>query len=146
AGGIFTRLLLAKAYKKPGPLVVMVLCVVVGAGLSYRMWPKTSDDTAVHIILVALSLVLGLLVVLRILRLQTAEKPVRIGLAVLFGAIAIGVATFLAGLDLAETTVKEVPTMLFGLGAILLAREPRGVVYNMVNRQRMISSKAWSDA
>jgi hypothetical protein len=28
--------------------------------------------------------------------------------------------------------------MLFGLGAILLAREPRGAIYNMVNRQRLL--------
>ena len=27
--------------------------------------------------------------------------------------------------------------MLFGLGAIGLAREPRGVLYDMVNRQRL---------
>ena len=27
--------------------------------------------------------------------------------------------------------------MLFGLGAIGLAREPRGAVYDMVNRQRL---------
>ena len=39
--------------------------------------------------------------------------------------------------DLSTETVKEVPTMLFGLGAIMLAREPRGVLYDMVNRQRL---------
>jgi branched-chain amino acid transport system permease protein len=142
AGGIFTRLLLAKSYRKPGGAIVMALCVIVGAGLSYRMWTKTSDDTAVHIILIALALVIGLLLVRRMLRLDTVEKPMRIGLAVAFGAVAIGTAVFLAGLDLAETTVKEVPTMLFGLGAILLAREPRGAIYNMVNRQRLLQIEA----
>ena len=142
AGGIFTRLLLSKAYRKPAGAIIMALCVIVGAGLSYRMWTKTSDDTAVHIILVVLALVLGLLLVRRMLRLDTVEKPVRVGLAVAIGAVAIGLAVFLGGLDLAETTVKEVPTMLFGLGAILLAREPRGAIYNMVNRQRLLQIEA----
>ena len=136
-GGIFTRLLLSKAYRKPGGAVIMALCVIVGVGLSYRMWTKTSDDTAVHIILVVLALVIGLLTGLRMLRLETVEKPVRIVLASLCAVVAIGFAIFLGGLDLAETTVKEVPTMLFGLGAIMLAREPNGVIYNMVNRQRL---------
>jgi hypothetical protein len=116
----------------------MAVCVIVGAGLSYRMWTKTSDDTAVHVILVLLALVLGLLVVRRMLRLEKVEKPMRVGLAVAAGVVAVGAAVFLAGLDLAETTVKEVPTMLFGLGAIMLAREPRGAIYNMVNRQRLL--------
>jgi branched-chain amino acid transport system permease protein len=31
----------------------------------------------------------------------------------------------------------EVPTMLFGLGAIALAREPRGVLFDVVNRHRL---------
>jgi hypothetical protein len=30
-----------------------------------------------------------------------------------------------------------VPTLLFGLGAIALVNEPRGVVYDIVNRQRL---------
>jgi hypothetical protein len=63
-------------------------------------------------------------------------------LAIVVGAIAVGAAIFLAGLHLDETTVKEVPTMLFGLGAILLAREPRGAIYNMVNRQRLLQIEA----
>ena len=43
----------------------------------------------------------------------------------------------LAGLDLGEAGTREVPTMLFGLGAIGLVNEPRGVVYDIVNRQRL---------
>jgi branched-chain amino acid transport system permease protein len=31
----------------------------------------------------------------------------------------------------------DVPTMLFGLGAIALAREPRGVIFDVVNRHRL---------
>ncbi len=46
-------------------------------------------------------------------------------------------AVTLGGLDLGEAGDREVPTMLFGLGAIGLVSEPRGVVYNIVNRQRL---------
>jgi hypothetical protein len=31
----------------------------------------------------------------------------------------------------------EVPVMLFGLGAVALSREPRGAIYDIVNRQRL---------
>ena len=48
----------------------------------------------------------------------------------------------LAGTDLGEDGTREVPTMLFGLGAIGLVNEPRGVVYDIVNRQRLRQYKA----
>ena len=53
-------------------------------------------------------------------------------------AVAIGIvaAVQLAGLELGESS-SEVPTLLFGLGAIALVNEPRGVVYDIVNRQRL---------
>ena len=136
-GGIFTRLLLSKAYRKPAGAIAMVALVVGGAALVYRMWTKTSDDTAVHVILALLALVVGLLLVFRMLRLTSVQRPVRIALAVAVGVLAVGAAAWTVGLDLSEATVKEVPTMLFGLGAIGLAREPRGVLYDMVNRQRL---------
>ena len=137
AGGFFTRLLLSKAYRKPGGAIAMALFVVVGAGLAYRMWTKMSDDTAVHIILVAISLVITLALVRRMLRLRSVQRPAGIALAVAVGALGAAVVVWTVGLDLSEQTVKEVPTMLFGLGAIGLAREPRGVLYDMVNRQRL---------
>jgi hypothetical protein len=71
------------------------------------------------------------------LRLESVHRNARIGLAVLFGVASVVLAIFAARADLAEQSVKEVPTMLFGLGAIGLAREPRGVLYDMVNRQRL---------
>jgi hypothetical protein len=136
-GGFFTRFLLAKAYRKPAGALAMALCVVVGAGLSYRMWTKMSDDTAVHVLLVVISLVIGLLVALRIRRIEALDRPVRIGIVVAIAVVAVAVAVWTTSLGLSERTVKEFPTMLFGLGAIMLAREPRGVLYDMVNRQRL---------
>ena len=136
-GGIFTRLLLSKAYKRPAGAIVMVLLAVGGAGLAYRMWTKTSDDTAVHVILALLTFAIGLILVFRMLRITSLQRPVRIALAVVVGVLAVGAIVWTTQLSLSEATVKEVPTMLFGLGAIGLAREPRGVLYDMVNRQRM---------
>jgi len=136
-GGIFTRLLLSKAYKKPVGAIAMVVIAVGGAALAFRMWNKTSDDTAVHVVLVLLALVVGLIFAMRVRRITAAAPAVRITLAVVIGLAAVAVALWTTGLSLSEATVKEVPTMLFGLGAIGLAREPRGVLYDMVNRQRL---------
>ena len=136
-GGFFTRFYLDKAYKKPWGAALMALIVIIGAGLTYRMWTKTSDDTAVHVVLVILALVIGLRIAFTLRRQESIDATVR---QVLFWAVvvvAVGVGYFTTTIDLAETTVKQVPTMLFGLGAILLAREPRGVLYDMVNRQRL---------
>jgi hypothetical protein len=101
------------------------------------MWTKTSDDTAVHILLVVISLVIGLIVFFRVRRIAALSGPVRTGIGIGIAVIAVGVAVWTTTFELAEGTVKEFPTMLFGLGAIMLAREPRGVLYDMVNRQRL---------
>jgi branched-chain amino acid transport system permease protein len=136
-GGFFTRLLLSKAYRKPVGALLMALFLVVGALASYRMWTKMSDDTAVHIVLAILALVVGLLVGLRLRRIPSLGANLRTAILVIAIAAGVGGAYYTTTLDLSLETVKEVPTMLFGLGAIFLAREPRGVLYDMVNRQRL---------
>jgi tellurite resistance protein TehA-like permease len=88
-------------------------------------------------VLVILALAIGLLVAFRLRRLESLEQPVRTAVFWIVVAVAVAAAYWTTTFDLAETTVKEVPTMLFGLGAIMLAREPRGVLYDMVNRQRL---------
>ena len=50
--------------------------------------------------------------------------------------LVFGGAYVILGADLSDSAL-EVPTMMFGLGAVGLAREPRGVIYDMVNRQRL---------
>ncbi|MEI8000009.1 MAG: ABC transporter permease [Actinomycetes bacterium] len=137
AGGLFTRLLLARAYRKPLGLVAMAACVVAGGGLSWVTWDRMSDDTAVHVVLVVLALAIGLILVLRMIRLADRPPVLRVGLALGFGALAVVAAIWAIGIDLSKSTIGEIPTMLFGLGAIGLAREPRGVLYDMVNRQRL---------
>jgi ABC-type branched-subunit amino acid transport system permease subunit len=136
AGGFFTRLLLGGQYRNPLGVLAMVALVVVAIGGSAWMWDDLSNDDAVSVILVAIALAAALLVILRLLRLRTMPRPIPIAISVVVAAVGVVAATQLAGLELGDQTA-EVPTMLFGLGAIGLAREPRGVLYDMVNRQRL---------
>jgi branched-chain amino acid transport system permease protein len=136
AGGLFTRLLLGKQYRKPIGALAMAALVVLAFGGSAWMWDNLSNDDTVSVILVAISLAAALLIILRLVRLQVANRAIPIAIAVVVGIIGVIVATQAAGLELGDRSA-EVPTMLFGLGAIGLAREPRGVLYDMVNRQRL---------
>jgi branched-chain amino acid transport system permease protein len=61
---------------------------------------------------------------------------VRSILGALIAGIIFVVAPQLVSLYLTEGWA-DVPTMLFGLGAIALAREPRGVLFDIVNHQRL---------
>jgi branched-chain amino acid transport system permease protein len=136
AGGFFTRLLLGRQYRNPLGLIAMGALVVVAVAGSAWMWNDLSNDDTVSVILVAIALAAALLVILRLLRMRTETRALPIALSVVVAIIGVVAATQLAGLELGDRAA-EVPTMLFGLGAIGLAREPRGVLYDMVNRQRL---------
>ena len=64
------------------------------------------------------------------------KTPAGAAALVVLVAVIGGIIAMLLGLDLAES-VGEVPTLLFGLGAIFLAGEPRGVLFNFVNSLRV---------
>jgi hypothetical protein len=135
--GVITRLALQGAYKNVlGALAMAVLAVVAFAGSAW-IWDEVSSEDTVSVILVALGLAFAVLVGLRVARAPITNQPVRIGLLVVVAALGVWLAFTLAGLDLGEVGTREVPTMLFGLGAIGLVNEPRGVVYDIVNRQRL---------
>lgn len=135
-GGIVTRLVIARAYRRPLGAVLLVVVAAVGAGASIRMWDRTSDDTAVHVILVLLTLAVGLGVAARSRR-HVAKPPLGWAAFGVVAAAAVAVAVWTTGWSLSPATVHEVPTVLFGLGAIGLAREPRGVIQDLVDRQRL---------
>jgi branched-chain amino acid transport system permease protein len=61
---------------------------------------------------------------------------VRSVVGALIAGIIFVVAPQLVSLYLTEGWA-DVPTMLFGLGAIALAREPRGVLFDVVNQHRL---------
>src|SRR5262249_3955658 len=136
AGGFFTRLLMNRAYRKPLGLLAMAFLAALAFGGSVWVWDNVSNDDAVSFIFVAIAFSASLLIILRVLRMRTANRVLPIVISVVVAAIGIFAATQLVGLDLGEQT-GQVPTMLFGLGAIGLAREPRGVLYDIVNRQRL---------
>ena len=136
AGGLFVRLFLSKQYKKPLGAIAMAALAVLAFGGSAWLWDNLSTDDTVSVILVAICLAATMLIILRIIRLPIANRAIPIAIAVVVGIIGVIVATQAAGLELGDRAT-EVPTMLFGLGAIGLAREPRGVLYDMVNRQRL---------
>jgi branched-chain amino acid transport system permease protein len=61
---------------------------------------------------------------------------VRSVVGALIAGVLFAVIPQLVSLHLSEGWA-DVPTMLFGLGAIALAREPRGVIFDVVNRHRL---------
>jgi branched-chain amino acid transport system permease protein len=135
--GLITRLALQGAYRNVfGALVMVVLGVVALAGSAW-IWDEVSSDDSVKVILVALGLAAALLVGRRVAKAPITNQPLRIGLLVVVAALGVWLAFVLGGLDLGEVGTREVPTMLFGLGAIALVNEPRGVIYDIVNRQRL---------
>ena len=135
--GVITRLALERAYRNVfGALAMAALAVVALAGSAW-IWENVSSEDSVKVILAALGLAAALLVGLRVARAPIPSPAVRVTLLVVVGAIGVWLAATLAGLDLGEAGTREVPTMLFGLGAIGLVNEPRGVVYDIVNRQRL---------
>lgn len=140
--GVITRLALERAYRSvPGALLMLVLTVVAVVGSAW-IWEDVSSEDSVKVILVALGLAVALVVGLRVAKAPISNQPVRMVLLVVVAAIGGGLAFVLAGLDLGEAGTREVPTMLFGLGAIGLVNEPRGVVYDIVNRQRLRQYRA----
>ncbi len=134
--GVFTRLALQRAYRNVlGLLAMAVLAVIAFAGSAW-IWENVTNEDAVNTILVAIGLAAALLIGLRIARAPIANRGVKIVLIVVIAALGVWAAFALSDLQLGESG-SEVPTMLFGLGAIGLVNEPRGVVYDIVNRQRL---------
>jgi ABC-type branched-subunit amino acid transport system permease subunit len=135
--GVITRLAVQGAYRNVlGALAMLVLAVVAVVGSAW-IWDEVSSEDSVKVILVALGLAFALLVGLRVARAPITNQPVRIGLLLVTAALGVWLAFTLAGLELGDVGTREVPTMLFGLGAIGHVNEPRGVVYDIVNRQRL---------
>jgi signal transduction histidine kinase len=135
--GFVTRLALDRAYRNLLGAIAMLVLAVVAIGGSAWIWDNVSSEDTVKVILAALGLVAALLVGLRGARAPITNQPARIVLLLVVAAIGVWLAVTLGGLDLGEAGTREVPTMLFGLGAIALVNEPRGVVYEIVNRQRL---------
>jgi predicted ABC-type sugar transport system permease subunit len=140
--GIFVGQLLSKKYQTPRGLVTMAVIAILGVLGSMWLWGIHSDDLeqqtewAAHALLLGvwLGVTLGLFV--RLIRQKKYLSPLGAVLTIAAGILVVGGAYIILDANLAESAL-EVPTMMFGLGAVGLAREPRGVIYDMVNRQRL---------
>ena len=134
--GVITRLALQHAYRHVLGALAMAVLTVIAFGGSIWIWDNVSNEDSVSTILVALGLGAAALIAMRVLRAPIPNRAVQIGIVLVIAALGVWAAFALAGLQLGESG-SEVPTMLFGLGAIGLVSEPRGVIYDIVNRQRL---------
>jgi hypothetical protein len=135
-GALVTDLAMRKAYRNLFGALAMGVLTVFAFGGSAWLWENVSNDDAVGAILVLMALTAGGAIGYKAMTVRALPMVARIVTAVVALAIGIVAAVQLAGLDLGESSA-EVPTLLFGLGAIALVNEPRGVVYDIVNRQRL---------
>jgi hypothetical protein len=135
--GFITQLAMQRAYRNVFGALAMAVLAVVALGGSAWIWDNVPDEDAVKVILAALGLGVALIIGLRVAKAKIANPVVKFGLVGVTVVLGVWLAVTLAGLDLGESGSREVPVMLFGLGAIGLVNEPRGVVYDIVNRQRL---------
>jgi branched-chain amino acid transport system permease protein len=140
--GIFVRQLLGKRYQTPKGLVVMAALAVLAVVGCMWLWGIHSNDLekqtewAAHALLLGVWLGVTLGLLLRQIRGKQYRTPLGALLTVAAAILVFGGAYIVLDANLADSAL-EVPTMMFGLGAVGLAREPRGVIYDMVNRQRL---------
>jgi branched-chain amino acid transport system permease protein len=138
-GGFITQLVLSKTYRTPlGFAAIAALAAFAVVGVVW-LWDNVTNTDAVNTILVLISLAISVLIALRIVRTPTGKKWLKLGIAAVFviAGLLLALQFVTGGISINPETAQEVPVLLFGLGAIALAREPRGVIYDMVNRQRL---------
>jgi branched-chain amino acid transport system permease protein len=106
------------------------------AGIVFAVVPQK----LIFIVVIALVLTAGALVA-RLVMSGRIRTPAGAVMAAVVAAVGIVGTGLLLTVDVHETvagvSVRDLPTMLFGLGAVFLAREPRGILFNVVNRLRL---------
>jgi ABC-type branched-subunit amino acid transport system permease subunit len=140
--GIFVRLLLAKRYETTRGVVVMAAVGVIAVAGSWLLLVLDNSDLehqtelAARILLLLVFLGVAAPIAARLVLRKAYRTPLgALGTLAMLAVVVVGIGVVLDA-DLSHSA-HEVPTMMFGLGAIFLAREPRGVIYDMVNRQRL---------
>jgi branched-chain amino acid transport system permease protein len=131
--GFITRLALEKKLMTPVGALLAVVLVAIGV-VGTKLLLDVEDPA--NLMLAAVVFGAGIGVLVRLLRSGAVRTPHgAAGLVILIALVGAAIA-WLLGLDLAEEA-GEVPTLLFGLGAIFLAGEPRGVLFNFINSLRL---------
>jgi len=107
---------------------------VVGALLAGIIFAVVPQQLSLILVLVLLLTAFGILSNLVVTR--RIRHPLGAVVAFVVVLVAVIGTSQLINVEVPDSWV-DVPTLLFGLGAVLLAREPRGVLFNMVNRIRL---------
>jgi branched-chain amino acid transport system permease protein len=135
-GALVAELVIRRLYRNPFGVLAMAFVAVFAFVGSAWLWDNVSNDDAVGVILVLLAMGAAGAVVFQVLKMGSLPVGARVGFGTVIVALGVLASVALVGVDLGESSA-EVPTLLFGLGAIALVNEPRGVVYDIVNRQRL---------
>jgi hypothetical protein len=105
------------------------------AGIVFAVVPQKLSFILVIAVVLITGGFLARLVVSRRIR-----TPSGVAAAVALVAAGVGGTWLLVGVQVHETiagvSTRDLPTLLFGLGAVFLAREPRGVFFRIVNGLR----------
>lgn len=110
-----------------GALMAGILYVVVS--------PPTNKLSFIFVIMIVFA-AMGLLARLVGSRAVRTVPGALLGLAVVVAGITAIVLVLPLEIELSDAWL-EVPTLLFGLGAVFLARQPRGVIFDVTNRIRV---------
>jgi branched-chain amino acid transport system permease protein len=107
---------------------------VVGALLAGIIFAVVPQQISLILVLVLLFIAVGILGNLVVTR--RIRTPIGAIVAAVVVVVAVIGTSQLLNVEPDDSWV-DVPTLIFGLGAVLLAREPRGVLFNIVNRIRL---------
>jgi hypothetical protein len=135
-GMLVAELAIRRAYRNVLGVIAMLALAAFAFGGSIWLWDNVTNDDAVSIILVLMAVSAVGFAGLRLVNAGGIPIAAKLAVGALLVAVGVWASVELAGLELGESSA-EVPTLLFGLGAIVLVNEPRGVVYDLVNRQRL---------
>jgi hypothetical protein len=131
--GFISRLAMERKLATPAGALIAVVLIAVGI-VGTKVLLDVEDPA--NLMLAAVAFGAGIGAFVRIAKSGKIRTPMGAAAVVVLVAVVGGIIALLLGLDLTES-VGEVPTLLFGLGAIFLAGEPRGVLFNFVNSLRV---------
>jgi branched-subunit amino acid ABC-type transport system permease component len=144
AAGLIVQMILSKRYKTPVGLITIIVVTALSIGVIEWLWNVKGGDVQDQNIWAAHALLLGVWVgpmigglVFLVQKHNLHRKPLGILALIAYVALIVAGAIVVLSADLSDSAL-DVPTMMFGLGAVFLARQPRGVIYDMVNRQRLM--------
>ena len=106
------------------------------AGILFAVVTPPTNKLSFILVIIVVFLMMGLIA--RLVGSKAIYQPPGAVLAVAIFAAGATAIVLLLPLDIElSDTLQVLPTLLFGLGAIFLARQPRGVLFDVMNRIRL---------